>query len=640
MQSDPMWHSIFISFSVSQSESSLAKPSYAKPDCAEHRCIRKDPTGSGRRGVLVSHRWLAMVSILLVGPLFAQQGRKPVYVGVKQCAKCHQGPGFGYQQCRFMLSGHARAHASLAMPEAKEIARLSGIPQHPQKSRMCLGCHATGSHAEDWERDRTFHMQDGVQCENCHGPGSEYMDAAVMVDREAATAAGLLIPDKEDCMNCHKVKGSHVAVLQSPTFDVHEAWDLLAHPTPKSWEYMEAGKLPDPDPDVAHQYIGSIGCGECHQGPEMQYQYSKWRMGPHARAYAVLGTDKARKIAKEMGVEGEPLTDKACLKCHATAHHAPAGGASDTYQVHEGVGCESCHGAGSDFAMEAIMRDKPAAVRAGLKEAGRDVCAQCHENAHGKPFDFDAAVAEIAHPLQPESESPAARDSSRVTYKTPLRLALSPNGKQLYVTCEASHTVIVVDTVRQEKIGEIDVGHHPTGVTFHPSGRHAYVTNRLDDTLSVIDVAEQEVIAVTDVGDEPHGVRTDKTGDTLYVVNTGTDDVSVLDTATLAETKRLAAGRRPWSLALSPDGTRLCVTNALSHFVPFRTPSKSELTMIDVEAGTIADRRIAHGGNLLMGVCWHPSGDFALSTVRRTKNLVPMTRLLQGWTLTNGLVIA
>lgn len=589
--------------------------------------------------VLAGPARAAMMGLVLVTPLFAQEGRKPVYVGVKQCAKCHQGPGFGYQHCRFLLSAHSQAYASLAMPEAKEIARLSGIPREPQKAPMCLGCHATGSEVEDWERDETFHMEDGVQCEKCHGPGSEYMDEAVMVDRDAAEAAGLMTPDKEDCMGCHKVKGSHVAVLQSPKFDVDEAWERLAHPTPGFWKYMEGKDAPDPRADASHQYIGSIGCGECHKGPGMGYQYSKWRRGPHARAHAVLGTEKARKIAADMGVEGEPLASRTCLKCHATVHYAPAGGTTETYEVSEGVGCESCHGAGSDFAVEAIMRDKPAAMQAGLKNVDRAACLECHEDAHGNPFDFDAASEKIAHPLQPEPPSAQNQKNSNVTYKTPLRLALSPNGKQLYVTCEASHTVIVVDTVQQKKIGEMAVGHHPTGVTFHPSGQYAYITNRLDDTLSVINVAKQEVIATQKVGDEPHGVRANGNGDTLYVANSGTNDISVIDTDTLKEIKRLAAGRRPWSLALSPDGSRLCATNSLSHFVPFRTPSTSEVTTVDVTNGTIADRQFVHGGNLLMGIGWHPSGEYAISTVRRTKNLVPMTRLLQGWTLTNGLVI-
>ena len=68
---------------------------------------------------------------------------------------------------------------------SKEIARLSGIPQEPQEAAICLGCHATASETEDWEKDDTFHREDGVQCEMCHGPGSEYMDESVMMHLQA-----------------------------------------------------------------------------------------------------------------------------------------------------------------------------------------------------------------------------------------------------------------------------------------------------------------------------------------------------------------------------------------------------------------------------------------------------------------------
>jgi len=54
----------------------------------------------------------------------------------------------------------------------------------------------------------------------------------------------------------------------------------------------------------------------------------------------------------------------------------------------------------------------------------------------------------------------------------------------------------------------------------------------------------------------------------------------------------------------------------------------------------VANRLTAPAANLLLGVAWHPSGRFALIPLIRTKNLVPMTRLLQGWTITNGLGIA
>ena len=55
-----------------------------------------------------------------------------------------------------------------------------------------------------------------MQCEKCHGPGSEYMDEAVMRDREAAMKAGLRRFTKRDCAVCHYVKGSHVAVHHKP----------------------------------------------------------------------------------------------------------------------------------------------------------------------------------------------------------------------------------------------------------------------------------------------------------------------------------------------------------------------------------------------------------------------------------------
>ena len=480
----------------------------------------------GRYAVTVT-ACLAAGLLLEPGTARAQQERRPIFVGESECAKCHRGPGFGYQQCLMLLSAHSKAYASLALPEAKEIARLSGIPQEPQQAEMCLGCHATGAEAEQWEKDETFHVEDGVQCEKCHGAGSEYMAKEVMTDPKAARTAGLMMPQKSDCMNCHKVKGSHVAVLKVKTYDVDAAWEQLKHPTPDVWEYPDEPTFPEPADAQAHKHVGSIKCAACHKASEMGYQYSKWRMSPHAYAYARLGTERAREIAKAAGVQGEPLTDPSCLKCHTTVYHDPAGGRADSYLLDEGVGCEACHGAGSKYAVEAVMRDEPAALQAGLRPVTRETCLPCHEQAHGKPFDYDAAVQKISHPLKQEAPVTAVR------YKNPLRLAIHPRAPELYVTCEAGNTVIVIDTNRWEKVAEIAVGGHPTGVTFHPDGSFAYVTNRLDDTVSVIDTAQRQVVDTVPVGDEPHGIRTDAAGKYLFVANSSTDDISVLDAHSL-----------------------------------------------------------------------------------------------------------
>ena len=366
----------------------------------------------------------------------------------------------------------------------------------------------------------------------------------------------------------------------------------------------------------------------------MGYQFSKWRLGKHARAYAVLGTKTGYEMATAAGITGNPQQDPRCLGCHTSGFAVSKDRFLEGFDFADGVQCESCHGAGSEYSPEAIMRDRLAALRAGLRPATKETCIPCHENAHGRTFDYETSVRAIAHPTRPPNQGKEAR---ALCYKTPLNLALSPDGSELYVACEASNTVVIVDVAAREAVSEIATGGQPTDVTFSPDGLRAYVTNRLDDSLSVISTRARRLLHTVPVGDEPHGVLVDRSGGLIYVLNTSSDSISVIDAETLQETKRLAASRGPWSLAVSPDGKLIAATNTLSRFVPFRTPSMSEVTIIDTELAVVESRVVVPGANLMQGIAWHPSGKFALVTLNRTKNLVPMTRLLKGWTITNGM---
>ncbi len=621
------------------------------------------------RSILMGAAALAAVAAVPVG-LRAQAVKQPVYVGSRACAQCHEGKAAGNQYSHWLTTAHSKAWASLATPEAKAMARLSGIPDEPEKAPICLGCHATAADSEKWERDAGFRLEDGVQCEKCHGPGSEYMDKKVMRDPEAARRAGLRKFTKRDCAVCHYVKGSHVAVHRKPPLDVEDAWKRLAHPVPDD-DMADSGRSPAatlaPATAPGPKYVGAYACGSCHQGPRMGYQLSLWRMSPHAQAYAALSTPRAAEIAKKRGIAEDPQVSPACLKCHATGG-GPGAPVAKTYDLMEGVGCESCHGPGSEYMPEAVMRDKVGAARAGLRPVTEKTCLGCHTSTHERPFSFVAAKAKIAHPTRPESATAAVGkrtalassatadletqygmaaskgakailEELEVQYKNPVNLAFRPDGREVWAACEASGSVIVVDAARRVKIAEIPVGGQATDLVFNPDGTRAYVTSRLNDSVVVIDVATRKVLRNLPVADEPHGVAVDPSGKTLFVMGTAFDAVSVVDVATGKETKRLAASRNPWSAALSPDGRHLLVTNALSRFVKFRTPPMSEVTVFDVAGQKVEDRWVVPESNLLLGVAWHPSGEFALATLNRTKNLVPMTRILQGWTITNGLAV-
>ena len=548
-----------------------------------------------------------------------EQGRHPVYVGVRECAKCHRGEGMGSQYSKWLHSKHAQAYAVLAKPESEIIAKYSGVPEAPEESVICLGCHATGAHAEEWEKDDTFYVEDGVQCEKCHGPGSEYME--VMSDPEASALAGLIMPTEKDCESCHQVKSSHLMAYELPEISLEERMSQIAHPTPNVMRLKKKMESPEMVPDSEFKYVGAIQCAGCHDGSSKGYQYSKWRMSDHARAYSRLATPEAYEMAAQQGI-GDPQSSEKCLICHTTVFTKPVGGTWDTYALDEGVGCEACHGPGNKHLGDNEL---------GFDAVTKETCLVCHQDAHGKDFDYEKSLKKISHPLDPP------KTTEQIVYKTPLYMAIDPKGEVLYAACEASGSVIVIDIPSLKKIDEIPTGRQPTYVTFSPDGHRAYVSNRLDDTVSIIDTRARKVLKTIPVGDEPHGVVTNKEGNYLYVANTTADSISVIDTESLKEVKRLAASRHPWGLALSPDGSKVYATNNLSRFVAFREPPVSEITVVDAVKAEVIDRLEAPGTNLMLGVDCHPENEFALFVSNRTKNLVPMTRLVQGWTKTNAL---
>ena len=419
-----------------------------------------------------------------------------------------------------------------------------------------------------------------------------------MRDPEAARRAGLRKFTKRDCAVCHYVKGSHVAVHRKPALDVDKAWEVLAHPVPPGGGRRAPSPAARADrgrgrgAEVRRRRTPAVSC---HQGPGMGYQLSLWRMSPHAQAYAVLATPRAAELAKKAGVAEDPQLSPACLKCHATGG-GPGAPVAKTYDLMEGVGCESCHGPGSEYMPEAVMRDKagrgPGRPAAGHRE---DLPRLPREHAR-EAVHFAEAKAKIAHPTRPESAiaavgkrtalaasatadletqygmaaskgAKAILEELEVQYKNPVNLAFRPDGREVWAACEASGSVIVVDAARRVKVAEIPVGGQATDLVFSPDGTKAYVTSRLNDSVVVIDVATRKVLRNLPVADEPHGVAVDPAGKTLFVMGTAFDAVSVVDVATGKETKRLAASRNPWSAALSPDGKRLLVTNALSRFV-------------------------------------------------------------------------
>jgi hypothetical protein len=152
---------------------------------------------------------------------------------------------------------------------------------------------------------------------------------------------------------------------------------------------------------AGRKFVGVKACRVCHKAAKRGDQYTKWKKGPHSGAYDVLGTAKAKEVAAKAGVSGDPQKADECLECHVTGHGSPASAFGRKYRVEDGVGCESCHGAGSGYKKKSIMKVQKKAVAAGLVLPDEKLCKKCHNEKSPtfKPFDYEERLKEVSHPL-------------------------------------------------------------------------------------------------------------------------------------------------------------------------------------------------------------------------------------------------
>ena len=148
---------------------------------------------------------------------------------------------------------------------------------------------------------------------------------------------------------------------------------------------------------AGHAYVGSKACKTCHMGEKNGKIWETWLASKHANALSVLDSAK-----------GE-LTNFKCLKCHTTGFGTETGYKVGGDMAPEGVasvGCEACHGAGADYKSMKVMKDKPAALAAGLVMPNEETCRKCHnpESPTFKEFDYKAAYAKIEHHIPPKAE--------------------------------------------------------------------------------------------------------------------------------------------------------------------------------------------------------------------------------------------
>jgi YVTN family beta-propeller protein len=117
--------------------------------------------------------------------------------------------------------------------------------------------------------------------------------------------------------------------------------------------------------------------------------------------------------------------------------------------------------------------------------------------------------------------------------KTPLHLALKPDGGEIFVSNFDSNTVSEIITNTNEVNGSYLIGKNPVRGLISADNSTLYVTNFGSDSVGVYSIDDGKLVATVHVGSRPDAMALSPNQNFLFVVETAAGDVAVVRAAEL-----------------------------------------------------------------------------------------------------------
>jgi hypothetical protein len=262
---------------------------------------------------------LSLLLLLNCALVPAQTVEPPKYTGPGSCASpsCHGAVQIktetSVQQNEYAIwvvkDKHARAFANLSNDVAKRMGRLlncSAMPtpapaglatqclkDTPDKEQRCLVCHALAP--SDADRARTFDSTDGVSCESCHGPASNWLGPHTTKDWKHADSIKAGMKDLRDpgarttnCLECHigtKERNVDHELIAAGHPDLYFELASFSSAMPKHWK--EIGEKPNQTPDPYFD-VRALAAGQAVQLRDQLLRVVRNAQGPIWPEYADL----------------------------------------------------------------------------------------------------------------------------------------------------------------------------------------------------------------------------------------------------------------------------------------------------------------------------------------------------------------
>lgn len=153
------------------------------------------------------------------------------------------------------------------------------------------------------------------------------------------------------------------------------------------------------------------------------------------------------------------------------------------------------------------------------------------------------------------------------TGQSPRDLILFDDDKRLIVANSGNDTVSIIDTAERKKLYDFPISTQPYGVAVTRDGKTALVTGWASGDLHFVSLGEAsaDYLGKVDVGLLPYTVSLAGDPQVAYVAANGNHKVVAVDIDQQSVVNEIKVGRNPWSLAASPQGDSLLVTNNRSN---------------------------------------------------------------------------
>jgi Cytochrome c554 and c-prime len=170
---------------------------------------------------------------------------------------------------------HGRAYQALTGEVGERMARILKLSAKAEEAPKCLACHALYVAPE--QRGRAYEVNEGVSCENCHGPAQGWLGQHTAHEtpqkhaesvRLGMTETREVIHRTQKCLECHlgtREKFVDHEMIAAGHPDLYFELDSFSAVMPRHWKMPREGADAQPAEDAAWAGVRDWSIGQAVQ---------------------------------------------------------------------------------------------------------------------------------------------------------------------------------------------------------------------------------------------------------------------------------------------------------------------------------------------------------------------------------------